>query len=223
MKKIALASFFAAHTGLAGGALAADPAELAVSLGGIEHGKPIPVKYAYCMPDDAGKTKNGGNINPRIEWSGAPERTKSFALLVVDPDVPQSFELANKEGKSIPEDFPRRNFYHWVLVDIPAGVTSIAEAADSNGVTKGGKAAGKTAYGINGRNDYPGGGYDGPCPPWNDERLHHYHFIVYALDVPSLNLSAGFGGKEAEAAMKGHILARGEVVGTYTNNPKLLK
>ena len=66
------------------------------------------------------------------------------------------------------------------------------------------------------------GGYDGPCPPWNDERMHHYHFIVYALNVPTLGLTGAVDGKKAQAAMEGHILAQGEVVGTYTNNARLL-
>jgi Raf kinase inhibitor-like YbhB/YbcL family protein len=65
------------------------------------------------------------------------------------------------------------------------------------------------------------GGYDGPCPPWNDERAHRYTFKVYALDVPSLNLSGAFTGPEAEAAMQGHVLAEGEAVGLYTLNPDL--
>lgn len=201
------------------------PAALTVTVGGIEHGKPIAPKFAYCMPDGKGKTSHGGNINPEIRWSGAPEGTKSFAVIVVDKDVPKTFELANKEGKSIPAAFPRRDFYHWVLADIPAHITRIAEGQDSTGIAAGGKKPGKTAYGINGHNDYSNtnGGYDGCCPPWNDERLHHYHFMVCALDVESLNLPGNFGGVEAMAAIKRHLLAQGEIVGTYTNNPNLLK
>ena len=65
-------------------------------------------------------------------------------------------------------------------------------------------------------------GYDGPCPPWNDERLHHYRFTLYALDVPTLGLSSAFGGPEALAAMEGHVLAESSWTGTYTLNPSLL-
>jgi phosphatidylethanolamine-binding protein (PEBP) family uncharacterized protein len=65
------------------------------------------------------------------------------------------------------------------------------------------------------------GGYDGPCPPWNDEIIHHYHFAVFALDIPSLGLSGTFGGPEVLAAMKGHVLAEGEWIGTYTLNPAM--
>ena len=65
------------------------------------------------------------------------------------------------------------------------------------------------------------GGYDGPCPPWNDEIIHHYYFTVFALDVSSLELSGSFGGPDVLAAMRGHILAEGRWVGTYTLNPDL--
>jgi len=206
--------------------LAQQPAKLTVKVGGIEHGKPIPERFAYCIPDGNGKTKDGQNINPAIEWSGAPEGTKSYVILVVDRDVPQSFELANQDGKTIPREFPRQNFYHWVLVDIPPSILTIAEGADSRGITKGGKELGKRLYGVVGQNDYarfmgegPHAGYDGPCPPWNDERLHRYHFTVYALSVPSLNLSGLFGGQYVEDIIQPHILAKGEVVGTFTNKP----
>ena len=69
------------------------------------------------------------------------------------------------------------------------------------------------------KGDY--GGYDGPCPPWNDELVHHYHFTVYALDVPSLRLDGRFGGPDALRALHSHILAKGSWMGTYTLNPEL--
>lgn len=220
MKKSAL---FIAGMLAPAAAMAIQPV-LSVKLGGIENGQPIPSKFAYCMPDGKGKTKDGGNINPSISWSAAPSGTKSFAVIVVDKDVPAKFDDMNQEGKTITNDFPRQDFYHWVLVDIPPTLSKIDEGQDSKGMTPGGKEPGKTTYGVNGANDYAlkagmgkGGGYDGNCPPWNDERLHHYYFRVYALDVPSLNLSGSFSGKQAEDAMAGHILAQGEVVGTYTN------
>ena len=69
------------------------------------------------------------------------------------------------------------------------------------------------------RGDYHG--YDGPCPPWNDEIVHHYVFTVYALDIEHLPLTGKFGGPEVRAAMQGHILAEASLTGTYTLNPKL--
>jgi len=204
-------------------ALAAAPASLTVKVGGIANGDTIPTQYAYCIPDGKGRTKDGGNINPAISWSDAPGDTKSFAVIVVDRDVPQTFDTANQEGKTIPYNLERQDFYHWVLVDIPGSMVGIAEGADSKQVLPNGKPVGKVSYGVNGQNDYVRvfdgvfGGYDGPCPPWNDERIHHYHFIVYALDIESLGLSGAFGGKYAEDLMKNHILAKGEVVGTFAN------
>jgi Raf kinase inhibitor-like YbhB/YbcL family protein len=203
---------------------AAQPAKLNVTLGGIREAAPIPEKFAFCMPDSKGGTKDGGNLNPSLRWSGAPSETKSFAVLVVDKDVPASFELANQKGKVIPKDFKRQDFYHWVLVDVPAKTKRIPQGKASNGVIKSGKPLGATAYGVNGRNDYATfmkgtfGGYDGPCPPWNDERLHHYYFQVYALDVNKLTLKEGFTGKDVVKAMDGHIVGKGETMGTYTNN-----
>ncbi len=204
----------------------AEPQKLAVYVQGIEEGKRIPDKYVYCVPDAKTHTKDGGNINPRISWSGQPEGTESFAIIMHDPDVPTVFDDANKEGKTISAKLPRRDFYHWVLVDIPAHITAIEEGQDSKDKTP--KAPGKKAYGITGRNDYstpqqPMGGYDGSCPPWNDEIIHHYHFTVYALDVPSLNLKDGFGGIEAMEAIKNHTIAKGSVIGTFTQNQELLK
>jgi Raf kinase inhibitor-like YbhB/YbcL family protein len=206
---------------------ASAPAKLSLSTTAFADGKPIPAKYAYGMPDGYGRVKDGGNINPELRWSGAPEGTKSYVLIVVDPDVPATFDDANQPGKTIPESYPRQNFYHWVLFDIPVSVTSIAEGQDSQKVIAGGKPVDKLAYGITGPNDYSKfggthGGYDGCCPPWNDERLHHYHFVIYALDVPSLGLSGAISGKVVEDAIKGHVLAKAEIVGTYTNNQKLL-
>ncbi|MEO8808916.1 MAG: YbhB/YbcL family Raf kinase inhibitor-like protein, partial [Rhodanobacter sp.] len=62
-------------------------------------------------------------------------------------------------------------------------------------------------------------GYDGPCPPWNDARLHHYHFTVHALDVRALSLSKGFSPEQLRVAMAGHVLAQAELTGTYSLNP----
>lgn len=133
----------------------------------------------------------------------------------------------------MPADLPRADFYHWVLVDIPADVRQIDEGEDADGVVPRGKEIGQTAKGIRGANDYTDflagdpdmkgvyGGYDGPCPPWNDERLHHYTFTVYALDVTSLGLSGEIRGPQVVEAMQGHILDQASVTGTYTLNPNV--
>lgn len=191
---------------------------LEVTLEGIRNNQSIPVRYARCGADEENGHCEGGNVRPAIIWSGAPQGTQSYAIVVVDTDVPARFETANQPGRTLPAGMARRNFYHWLQADIPVGTTRIPEGP-----------AGQVRPGIGGRNDYASGGidhglgYDGPCPPWNDERLHHYHFRVYALDVPSLGLVPGFSGEELERAMQGHILAQGEVVGTYTTNQHMLR
>jgi Raf kinase inhibitor-like YbhB/YbcL family protein len=132
---------------------------------------------------------------------------------------------------TVPAILARAEFSHWVLVDVPASVSEIGEGMDSDGVTPHGKPLGAAAYGVRGRNDYTGwfagdpdmegtyAGYDGPCPPWNDELVHHYTFTVHALDVDTLGLSGDFGLAEARAAMEGHVLASDSAVGTYSLNP----
>jgi Raf kinase inhibitor-like YbhB/YbcL family protein len=213
----------------------ASAASLKVRLGGVGAGKPIPPQYAFCVPAEQGHVSRGPDKNPKLSWSKGPSGTKSYAVIASDPDVPTIRTDMNQEGKTLPADMPRRTFYHWVLVDIPAGTTAIAEGADADGAVVHGKPPGPTKLGVRGTNDYTAafaaneamkgnyGGYDGPCPPWNDLRRHHYHFTVYALDVSKLDLPATFGGPEALAAMKGHVLAQGEAVGTYALNPKLPK
>ncbi len=217
----------------ASGAEAAALKKLTVSVDGIRDNGPIPTEYAFCVPSEQGHTTSGANKNPAIKWSKGPSGTQSYAIIVVDTDVPTVFDDANKEGKTIAKSLKRRDFYHMILVDIPASKTELAMGADSNAITPKGKPPGSTPNGVRGVNDYTSamsgpmagtyGGYDGPCPPWNDEILHHYHFIVYALDTPSLGLTGNFGGADAQVAIAKHALAKGEVVGTYTQNPALLK
>lgn len=189
---------------------------------------PIPDEYAYCNPSTKNHVQPGKNINPHLRWSGVPSNAQSLALIMVDPDVPTVFDNANKEGMTISKDLPRRDFYHWVLVDIPTSVQEIKKGQDSNGITPGGKKPGATPYGIRGINHFskdssPHGGYDGPCPPWNDELVHHYHFKLYALDVKSLGLKDEIDGPSAKKALQNHIIAQSEWVGTYTLNPNIKK
>lgn len=211
------------------------PKALAVTASGFKDGGMIPDDYAFCVAAKEGHSRDGANKNPAIKWSKGPSGTQSYAIIMVDTDVPSVFDDADKEGKTIPAGMKRINFYHMVLVDIPATRTELAEGADSNGITAKGKPPGASPNGVRGINDYSAafagdpkmegsyGGYDGPCPPWNDQRLHHYHFIVYAMDVPSLGLSGRFGPKDAEAAIAKHTLAKGEVIGVYTQNPDLIR
>jgi Raf kinase inhibitor-like YbhB/YbcL family protein len=211
---------------------AASARTLRVSVDSFKNGGMIPNKYAFCAPAAQGHTTAGADISPRISWSKGPRGTKSYAIILYDSDSPAEHrEMMNKEGVTMTAAVKRHDFYHWVLVDIPPNIRSLKEGADANGRVVHGKPATPAAAGVRGLNDYTkvtasndamkGNyyGYDGPCPPWNDEIVHHYHFVVYALSVKSLGLPADFDGPAALDAMKGKILAQGEELGLYTQNP----
>ncbi len=199
-------------------------------------GQKIPGDFSFCIPDPAHHVCLGKNMNPQLSWSETPEEAKSFVLICHDPDVPSQGDDVNQEDRSVPANLPRVDFFHWVLIDIPADIREIKEGEFSNEVTPRGKpgpyAAHHARHGINdytgwfaGDNDMRGDyfGYDGPCPPWNDTIPHHYVFTVYALDVPKLAVEGKFTGQQVREAMKGHILAEAKITGVYTLNPALAK
>ncbi|HUC68448.1 MAG TPA: YbhB/YbcL family Raf kinase inhibitor-like protein [Stellaceae bacterium] len=209
---------------------AARPPE--VSVDGFKSGQMIPTKYAFCVAAATGHTTGGANISPRISWSKGPAGTRSYAIILYDTDSPAAErEKMNKEGMMLTSAVPRQKFFHWVLVDIPPNVTSLPEGAESNARVLHGKPATPSPFGVRGLNDYTKVtasndamkgqyfGYDGPCPPWNDENVHHYHFRVYALSVKTLDLPPDFDAPAALAAMKGKVLAEGQELGLYTQNP----
>ena len=193
----------------------------------IAEGLPIPARYALGVPHPETHVTFGANVNPHLRWSDAPEGTRSFALICVDSEVPSVGHDVNKEGRTVPRELPRVDFFHWVLADIPPTVTEIPDGAVSRGVTARGKPLGSTPYGCAGRNDYTSwfegdpamageyGGYDGPGPPWNDERVHVYHFTVYALDTDRLDLPESFGGRDALHALEPHVMDKAGIWGTY--------
>ncbi|MEM9159640.1 MAG: YbhB/YbcL family Raf kinase inhibitor-like protein [Verrucomicrobiota bacterium] len=197
------------------------------------HQGPIPARFAFGKPGEDGPFAVSDNLSPAISWSNTPEGAQSFALICHDPDVPSSAEDVNQEGCLVPADLPRVDFYHWLLIDIPASAHELPEGSGGEGVVARGKPVGTTEYGVCGKNNYTDwfagdpdmegvyGNYDGPCPPWNDSIVHHYHFTLYALDLPSLDLKGEFTGPEALAAMEGHILASATHIGTYSMNPEV--
>lgn len=194
----------------------------------------IPGECAFAVIDPAQRVRLSSNRNPHLAWSGAPAGTRSYALICHDYDVPSRPDDVNQEGREIPASLPRVDFFHWILVDIPAAAGHIEAGSYSHAVTPRGKsgpaAAQGTRQGINdytawfsGDRDMQGDyfGYDGPCPPWNDSIVHHYVFTVYALDVAQLPLAGKFGGAEVRKAIEGHVLASAAITGTYTLNPRL--
>lgn len=196
-----------------------------ITVGGITANKRIPPRYTYCTSNGTGGTMASNNVSPAIQWTEPPPGTKSFVLLMVDKDVPQNLEKINRPNETIETGEPRQDFYHWIIADIPVSVKGILEGVDSNGITPGGKPYGAKYYGIVGQNDYvlfsqgQHGGYDGPCPPWNDKRRHFYHITIYALDIPSLRLPNPIRGRQVEISIRGHILAQSEFVAPFTTSP----
>ena len=115
---------------------------------------PIPGQFAFCIPADEGHVTFAPNRSPHLRWSGVPAAAESLAVIVVDPDVPSVPDDVNQEGRTVPHDLPRVDFYHWVLVDIPIDMDELLEGIDSDGVTEGGKAPGPTSHGVRGINNY---------------------------------------------------------------------
>jgi len=200
----------------------------------IQDGQPIATRFAFGKPDPEQHMRLSDNLSPHLAWNGAPEATQSYAVVCVDPDVPSVADDVNTEGQTLPADMPRVDFYHWVMVDVPADVVELATGQCSDGVTPGGKRRPPGPQGarqgmnnytqfLDGAEDLAGRyyGYDGPCPPWNDERLHHYRFTVFALDLAHLGVDDDFDGPAALAAMQGHVLDQASITGTYTLNPAL--
>jgi len=198
-------------------------------------GSRIPADLAFCLPDPAHHVCLGKNRNPQLSWHDAPAGTRSFAVICHDPDVPSRGDDVNQEGRTVSAALPRVDFFHWVLVDLPASLDTLAEGEFSSTVTPRGKPGPQAPHGarqgVNNYTEWFAGdhdmrgdyyGYDGPCPPWNDEIVHRYVFTVYALDLEKLPLAGKFGGTEVRAAIAGHILAEASLHGTYTLNPALL-
>jgi Raf kinase inhibitor-like YbhB/YbcL family protein len=131
-------------------------------------------------------TCDGKDQSPPLAWDGVPDGTKSFALIVDDPDAP--------DPKA-----PKRVWVHWVLYNIPAETRQIAEASAPPAPTRDGK------------NDWGKTGYGGPCPPIG---RHRYFFKLYALDAMLPDLGTPTKA-ELEKAMQGHVLEKVEIIGTY--------
>ena len=203
------------------------------------NGDRIPARYAAGKVDASGGVGFSDNLNPHLAWDEVPAETRSFALICHDFDVPSRGDDVNQPDREVPSDLPRVDFFHWVLVDLPAGVRELAEGEFSRGFTARGKPGpaveGKPALqgARQGLNDYTGWfagdaqmagqyfGYDGPFPPFNDSLVHHYVFTLYALKVARLPVEGAFTGAEVRAALAGQVLAEATHSGTYTLNRRL--
>ncbi|TAM60014.1 YbhB/YbcL family Raf kinase inhibitor-like protein [bacterium] len=140
-------------------------------------GGAIPRAHAHAMGQCGGQ-----NVSPPLRWSGVPERTRSFALTMVDSDA------------KVPG-----GWVHWVAFDIPGSARALEAGKEPAGEAM-------TSFGS--------AGYGGPCPPVGDGP-HHYHFTLFALDLPRLALGADATIDELRRKMHGHVLGTAALVGTY--------
>jgi Raf kinase inhibitor-like YbhB/YbcL family protein len=205
-----------------------------ISSSSFNEGAAIPGEFAFAVIDPVSHVSLSSNRNPHLAWTDVPHGTKSFVLICHDGDVPSRADDVNKEDREVPEDLPRVDFFHWLLMDIPATTREIVAGSHSNGVKPGGKPGHAAPSGLrHGINDYTGWfagdpnmqgtyhGYDGPGPPWNDSLLHHYVFTLYALNVPTIEIRGEPTGANVRAALAGHVLAEATLTGTYSLNPRL--
>jgi Raf kinase inhibitor-like YbhB/YbcL family protein len=193
-------------------------------------GEAIPDRYALSRNSSPTTLVPSENLNPHLSWDDVPEGTASFALLCADLDAPSDRSAANKAGTVLADDIPRRDFYHWVVVDLPASVREIAEGAfvplPQDG-TAPVLALPACRLGCNDYADMPelgdatGLSYGGPAPPWNDARPHRYRFTVYALSIPSLALPQRFKASDVLQAMQDHVLGQASLTAVYTLNSSL--
>jgi Raf kinase inhibitor-like YbhB/YbcL family protein len=145
--------------------------------------------FAHQGEIPAKHTCEGAGTSPPLAWSDAPAGTKSFALVVDDPDAPDPRA-------------PKTTWVHWVLYDLPAAATALPESAARAGLPAGAR---------EGQNDWGRVGYGGPCPPIG---RHRYFHNLYALDVVLPDLGKPKKA-DLEAAMRGHVLGEAQLVGTY--------
>ncbi len=131
-------------------------------------------------------TCSGENISPALSWSQPPPRTRSFALIMDDPDAPAG------------------TWVHWVVYDLPVSARDLPEHVPPGEAVSGG--------GAQGINDFSDSDYGGPCPP--PGKPHRYFFRLYALDT-TLNLRGPVRRRDVDSAMKGHVIAQAELMGTF--------
>ena len=141
------------------------------------NGERIPRRYS----------RSGDNISPPLEWHDAPRNTRSFALVVEDPDA------------------PRVTFRHWAVYNVPPAYQGLGEGSGSR------QAAGALGMAVN---DFGNTGYDGPQPP-PGHGPHHYHFRLFALDVPELTLPAHASVKDVLDAAHAHVIAEAQTIGIF--------
>ena len=147
-------------------------------------GEAMPARFAY-----EGAADGAENVSPQLSWSGFPEGAKSFVVSCYDPDAPTP-----------------SGFWHWMAVDIPSDVTSLATGAGADGALPG------AAFHV--RSDWSAKEYGGAFPPDGD-RAHRYYFVVHAVDVETLGLDSDASAAVVSFNLAFHALARAELMVTF--------
>jgi Raf kinase inhibitor-like YbhB/YbcL family protein len=153
------------------------------------------IKPNELIPRD--HTADGKNISPALVWSNVPPTTKSFAVVCIDPDVPMA-----------------GGFVHWVLYNISDAANGVPEGVPAEPDAPMPPQLSGATQGMSG---FRRAVYRGPAPP--PGKPHHYHFVVYALDIAAGSLPPGLNHAGLQEAMKGHIVGKGELVGIYERKP----
>jgi Raf kinase inhibitor-like YbhB/YbcL family protein len=207
----------------------------------FQDGGRMPDETAFGLLGEDKQYVFGLNRNPHLAWSELPVGTRSLVIINDDLDVPVTLDTFNQEGAVVGKHLARRTLCHWVLIDLAPDSSPIALGEFSAGVTVGGKPGPEAPRGARqGINEYTGWfktrqdtkmmgnyyGYDGPCPPWNDEIPHRYVFTLYALNVAKLDVGEAreFGKEEVLAAMNREpcqVLGQASITGLYALNPRL--
>lgn len=167
------------------------PGPIALDLFEAEGAVQITSSFGNGEPIPEQHSADGDNASPPLSWQGAPEGTKSFVIIADDPDAAAP-----------------KPFNHWLLYDLPADVTALREGLPTEPLLLDPKGA------KQGANDTGATGYFGPKPPVDDPS-HSYHFQIFALDVATLDLKPGATRSEILSAMRGHVLAKGEITGQF--------
>ena len=154
------------------------------------------IKHNEVIPRD--HTADGKNVSPALLWSNVPQTTKSYAVVCIDPDVP----------------IAGGGFVHWVIYNISDAANGLPEGVPIDPAAPMPPQLAGATQGLSG---FKRPIYRGPAPP--PGKPHHYHFIVYALDLPAGSLPPGLNHAGLQEAMKGHIVGQGEIVGIYERKP----
>ncbi len=189
----------------------------------FKNGGKLKDKHAACVYSKKQKrVVHGKNLSPTLKWKNPPKKTKSYVLVVTDPDVPVDRSDVNKSGEVIAKNARRQMVFHWIVTDIPSKVRRLRSGAGSLSPLELGQPVTKL------RNKWASiapysdrvvfsDSYVGPCPPSNDQRDHRYVFTLFALGVPKVPVN--LNQKQLMKFVAANKLGATQLIATKTNRP----